>query len=237
MNILNYYSHYYDNFILNVIPEIFKDLLTYGGKYQGNEHVLAYITDEFNYFLKFFNQRLSEFISNVFYADNKTAFTFTSDFSEKEREAALNFLELNAYIKGDQKYLTIKDTLSEYKKDLNHEERIEHIGEMLEKFLRDEIGVDSFMLIAEEVKETFYEIDYIIEKLTENEILHIEHFIFKLFLSLDSQRKEIILACLKAMNKINYNQKLEFCIEKLDDEKGKTVDYSIYGSILKSFEE
>ena len=243
MKVLNYHTLYYDNLVCQVMPDVIKEQIGIANRHKESKVYSEYLQKEFLYLLSFFNDSLLKFVKELNMADNQTIYKFTTEFTEKEREMLVHFIELLSVLLKNGKYMTIKEELDNYLKDLSYEERTKDINDKLDRVINNEVHKDLFMVVAEEIKETFLEVDYLIENVISNVAnseIDIDEdnnsLLFMIYKSLTVEQRDIVdkvLICLKEFSNQPKMKKYqdEFALLK-NGEQGQ----SLFVTVTKSFQ-
>ena len=186
-------------------------------------------------------EEVSEFVKNIYSANNQFIFEFLHKFSFEERKAICSFLEFYALLTGKNDYKTYKEKLELYNKDLNHNERIELINNQLDMILNNEILKSDFIIIAENIKETVYEINYLLESISnlednENNRNNMEPYLLYIYETLSEKNRDIVIKAIKCLMEQNSNQILKIYLEEFENKKNGENKPSIFISIKDAFE-
>ena len=163
---MDHYTLYYEQIVSIFVEKYIKILLDICSRRGNNINFKKKLEDEFELLLKLLREEVSEFVKNIYSANNQFIFAFLHKFSFEERKAICSFLEFYALLTGKNDYKTYKEKLELYNKDLNHNERIELINNQLDMILNHEILKSNFIIVAENIKETVYEINYLLESIS-----------------------------------------------------------------------
>ena len=93
-------------------------------------------------------------------------FKFLNEFSIEERKVICLFLDFYSLLTGKPEFKEYKEKLEVYNKDLSYNERIKLIKEQLDLIIENKILKSKFIIVAENIKETAYEINYLIESIS-----------------------------------------------------------------------
>lgn len=245
MKILDYHTLYYENLVCQVMPEIIKEQIGIANRHQESKVYYEYLNKEFLYLISFFNDSVLKFVKEILYADYQAIYRFTNEFSDKERGMIVQFMELFSVLTKNKRYPSIKDTLQNYLIDLSYEERIKDINDKLDMVVKNEVHKDLFMVVSEEIKESFYEINYLIEQICIN-IQNLEippeeqennSFLFMIYKSLSVGQRDIVEKVLLCISEQKYEKNMKFYQDELALMKNTEQGQSIFSFIKKSFEE
>lgn len=233
--LLAYHTLYYDNLSHDVLVNKIASTTELALANNENKTYINYFEKEMNYLLCYFKESLGVFINKLLYVDNQTVFKFTNEFSDKERDIIVKMLTYKSSLTKDEKYTLMKNELDNYLIDLSHNERIQDIINKLDLVLTQQLDHSLFIALCEYIKETFYEIDYIIEKISAD-CTEIDNFIMKIYLSFDKDKRIIIDKLIQCINETKYNKNLLLYKEEFDKVKDDNVnDFDIYEIIKNSF--
>ena len=205
--LLAYHTLYYDNLSHDVLVNKIASTTELALANNENKTYINYFEKEMNYLLCYFKESLGVFINKLLYVDNQTVFKFTNEFSDKERDIIVKMLIYKSSLTKDEKYTLMKNELDNYLIDLSHNERIQDIINKLDLVLTQQLDHSLFIALCEYIKETFYEIDYIIEKISAD-CTEIDNFIMKIYLSFDKDKRIIIDKLIQCINETKYNKNL-----------------------------
>ena len=109
-------------------------------------------------------------------------------------------------------------------KDLTYNERIKLIKEQLNLILENKILKSNFIIVAENIKETTYEINYLIESISnlednENNRNNFEPYLLYVYETLSPELREITIEALKCLREQSSNSILKLYQEKFEDMK------------------
>ncbi len=102
--------------------------------------------------------------------------------------------------------------------------------------LNNEIIKYMFIITAEEIKETSFEIDYIIDEICSNNEESLTPLVKNLFETINKQEREILIKSLKCIKEQNNSGYIENYIKELEDMKDSPEQNSIFNNISDSFE-
>ena len=198
------------------------------------------LEEEFEFILKLLRNEVGDFVKNINDVNNQFIFKFLSYFSYEERKIICLLLELYSLLQGNDKYKEYKAKLEKYNIDLSYNERVKFINEQLEMILNNEILKSDFINIAENVKETLFEINYLIETIsnidtTENRRVKIEPYLLYIYETLPMELREIVIKILKCLLEQNSNEILKLYEEEFENKKNSEIKTSIFVSIKEAF--
>ena len=236
--ILDYNTMYYEQNLcsfMELYTKIFIDVLSHRND---NENFHKRIEDEFNYLLKFTNEKVGIFIKEINEVDNQSVFHYLNDFSLEERKIICYFLELYAALTKKEKYNDCKKGLEIYCEDLPYNERLKIINTQLDMIISNEALKSDFFKIAQDIKETAYEIDFLIESICQSDenTNEAEPYLLFLFETFSKELREITIKTLKCIREQNNNKVLELYISVFDNKKEDKEKNSIFVSIKEAFE-
>mgnify|MGYP004448532017 CR=1 FL=1 len=122
----------------------------------------------------------------------------------EERNVIGYFLELYAVLTGKEKYNEYKKQLEVYTEDLNYIERLKIINTQLDMIINNEAPKYTFITTVENIKETAFEINYLIEsicQLDEN-TQSTEPYLIYLYETFSKELREITVKSLKCIKTI-----------------------------------
>ena len=239
--ILDHYTLYYEQIVSIFVEKYIKILLDICSRRGNNINFKKKLEDEFELLLKLLREEVSEFVKNIYSANNQFIFEFLHKFSFEERKAICSFLEFYALLTGKNDYKTYKEKLELYNKDLNHNERIELINNQLDMILNNEILKSNFIIVAENIKETVYEINYLLESISnlednENNRNNMEPYLLYIYETLSEKNRDIVIKAIKCLMEQNSNQILKIYLEEFENKKNGENKPSIFISIKNAFE-
>ena len=234
--ITNFQTFYYDIIASNIMEELLNKYIDIAKRHQDNEIFMNKIKDEFIFLVNFFDHSVLKFILELNTIENQTIYQFTNNFTDKERKLICIFLELYSIITRNNRYNDFKDELINYLEDLTYTERLEDINKKLDMILNNEIIKYMFIITAEEIKETTFEIDYIIEEICSNNEESLTPLVKNLFETINLQEREILIKSLKCIKEQNNSGYIENYIKELEDMKDAPEQSSIFNNISDSFE-
>ena len=236
MKIMESKTYYFDDLVVIIMEDILKKLIDIGNRHNDNEIYMKKLSDEFLYYVRFYDNSVLKFILEIKSVENESIYKFTSNFSDKERKIICLFLELYSIITKNKSYNEFNEDLQNYLTDLPYEERLTFINERLNMILENQIIKYMFIITAELIKETSLEIDYIIEEIMNNDEENLSDLIKNLFETLRIPEREILINTLKCIKQQNNNGKIENYIEELEQMKDNEEKQSIYNNVSDSFE-
>ena len=191
--------------------------------------------------LKLLRNEVGEFIKNINTVNNQFIFKFLNNFSIEERKVICIFLEFYSILTGKNEYKEYKENLEMYNKDLSHNERIKLINEQLDMILNNEILKSDFIIIAENIKEAAYEINYLVESISnlednENNRMNLEPYLLFIYETLPLELREITIKTIKCIREQNSNEILKIYQEEFESKKESPKKNSIFISIKEAFE-
>ena len=236
MKIMESKTYYFDDLVVIIMEDILKKLIDIGNRHNDNEIYMKKLSDEFLYYVRFYDNSVLKFILEIKSVENESIYKFTSNFSDKERKIICLFLELYSIITKNKSYNEFNEDLQNYLTDLPYEERLTFINERLNMILENQIIKYMFIITAELIKETSLEIDYIIEEIMNNDEENLSDLIKNLFETLRIPEREILINTLKCIKQQNNNGKIENYIQELEQMKDDEEKTSIYNNVSDSFE-
>ena len=236
MKIMESKTYYFDDLVVIIMEDILTKLIDIGNRHNDNEIYMKKLSDEFLYYVRFYDNSVLKFILEIKSVENESIYKFTSNFSDKERKIICLFLELYSIITKNKSYNEFNEDLQNYLTDLPYEERLTFINERLNMILENQIIKYMFIITAELIKETSLEIDYIIEEIMNNDEENLSDLIKNLFQTLRIPEREILINTLKCIKQQNNNGKIENYIEELEQMKDNEEKQSIYNNVSDSFE-
>ena len=218
------------------MEELLNKYIDIAKRHQDNEIFMNKIKDEFIFLVRFYDNSVLKFILEIKSVENESIYKFTNNFSDKERKLICIFLELYSIITKNNRYNEFKEDLNNYLEDLTYTERLEDINKKLDMILNNEIIKYMFIITAEEIKETTFEIDYIIEEICSNNEESLTPLVKNLFETINLQEREILIKSLKCIKEQNNSGYIENYIKELEDMKDAPEQSSIFNNISDSFE-
>ena len=239
--ILDYHTLYYEQIASAFFEEYIKIYIDICQRKSNNINFKKKLENDFEFMLKLLRDEVGEFIKNIKSANNQFLFKFLNNFSIEERKVICIFLEFYSLLTGKSEYKEYKESLEKYNKDLSHNERIKLINEQLDMLLNNEILKSDFITIAENIKETAYEINYLIESIcnledNDNNRTNLEPYLLYIYQSLSPELREITIKTLKCIREQNSNFILKLYQEEFENKKDSEKKESIFVSIKDAFE-
>ena len=236
--ILDYHTMYYEQNACAFIEEYLKIYLDICPRRNNNEHFHKRLEDDYNYLLKYFNDSIGVFIEEIHDVNNQFVYQFLNNFSIDERKAICLFLELYAALKNRDIYNSFKDRLQSYVEDLTYNDRIKMINNQLDMIINNEIVKSTFMTTAEDIKETAYEINYLIESITtlDDKVDYVEPYLIYLYETFPKELKEITIKTIKCIREQNTNKVIGLYFEEFEKKLKKPSKPSIFISVKEAFE-
>jgi hypothetical protein len=240
-NIIDYHTLYYEQIVSAFFEEYIKIYIDICQRKSSNVNFKKKLEDDFEFMLKLLREEVGEFVKNIKSANNQFLFKFLNNFSIEERKVICIFLEFYSLLTGKNEYKDYKESLEKYNKDLSHNERIKLINEQLEMILNNEILKSDFIIIAENIKEATFEINYLIESIcnledNENNRTNIEPYLLYIYETLSPELREITIKTLKCIREQNSNFVLKLYQEEFENKKDSGKKESIFVSIKDAFE-
>ena len=235
--ILDYHTMYYEQNASAFMEEYLKIYLDICSRWTDNECYHKRLEEDFNYLLKYFNDSLETFIKEIHDVNNQFVYQFLNKFSIDERKAICLFLEFYAALTKKDIYNNFKDRLQTYIEDLSYKDRIKMINNQLDMILNNEIIKSSFMTTAEDIKETAFEINYLIESITtiDDSVNTVEPYLIYLYETFPRELKEITIKTIKCIREQNTNK----IIGLYADEFEKNLENSkpsFFISVIQAFD-
>ena len=236
--ILDYHTMYYEQNACAFMEEYLKIYLDICSRRNNNEHFHKRLEDDYNYLLKYFNDSIGVFIAEIHDVNNQFVYQFLNNFSIDERKAICLFLELYAALKNRDIYNSFKDRLQSYVEDLTYNDRIKMINNQLDMIINNEIVKSTFMTTAEDIKETAYEINYLIESITtlDDKVDYVEPYLIYLYETFPKELKEITIKTIKCIREQNTNKVIGLYFEEFEKKLKKPSKPSIFISVKEAFE-
>ena len=236
--ILDYHTMYYEQNACAFMEEYLKIYLDICSRRNNNEHFHKRLEDDYNYLLKYFNDSIGVFIEEIHDVNNQFVYQFLNNFSIDERKAICLFLELYAALKNRDIYNSFKDRLQSYVEDLTYNDRIKIINNQLDMIINNEIVKSTFMTTAEDIKETAYEINYLIESITtlDDKVDYVEPYLIYLYETFPKELKEITIKTIKCIREQNTNKVIGLYFEEFEKKLKKPSKPSIFISVKEAFE-
>ena len=236
--ILDYHTMYYEQNACAFMEEYLKIYLDICSRRNNNEHFHKRLEDDYNYLLKYFNDSIGVFIEEIHDVNNQFVYQFLNNFSIDERKAICLFLELYAALKNRDIYNSFKDRLQSYVEDLTYNDRIKMINNQLDMIINNEIVKSTFMTTAEDIKETAYEINYLIESITtlDDKVDYVEPYLIYLYETFPKELKEITIKTIKCIREQNTNKVIGLYFEEFEKKLKKPSKPSIFISVKEAFE-
>ena len=236
--ILDYHTMYYEQNACAFMEEYLKIYLDICSRRNNNEYFHKRLEDDFYYLLKYFDESLSIFIKEIHDVNNQFVYQFLNNFSIDERKAICLFLELYASLTKKELYNNFKDRLQIYIEDLLYKDRIKMINNQLDMILNNEIIKSTFMTTAEDIKETAYEINYLIESIAslDDSINTTEPYLIYLYETFPKELREITIKTIKCIREQNSNKIIELYFKEFEKKLNSKNKPSIFISIKEAFE-
>ena len=239
-NILDYHTLYYEQIVAAFLQEYIKILLDICSRKINDINYKKKLEEEFEFILKLLRNEVGEFVKNINDVNNQFIFQFLSYFSYEERKIICLLLELYSLLQGNDKYKEYKAKLEKYNIDLSYNERVKFIDEQLDMILNNEILKSDFINIAENIKETLFEINYLIESIsnidtTESSRVNIEPYLLYIYETLPMELREIVIKIIKCLLEQNSNEILKLYEEEFENKKNSEIKTSIFVSIKEAF--
>ena len=240
-NILDYHTLYYEQIVAAFLQEYIKILLDICSRKINDINYKKKLEEEFEFIVKLLRNEVGEFVKNINDVNNQFIFQFLSYFSYEERKIICLLLELYSLLQGNDKYKEYKAKLEKYNIDLSYNERVKFIDEQLDMILNNEILKSDFINIAENIKETLFEINYLIESIsnidtTESSRFNIEPYLLYIYETLPMELREIVIKIIKCLLEQNSNEILKLYEEEFENKKNSEIKTSIFVSIKEAFE-
>ena len=240
-NILDYHTLYFEQIVSAFFEEYMKIYLDVCQRKINDICFKKKLEEDFEYMLKLLRNEVGDFIKNINEANNQFIFKFLNNFSIEERRVICIFLEFYSLLTGKNEYKEYKNKLEIYNKDLSYKERIKLINEQLDMILNNEILKSDFIIIAENIKESAYEINYLVESVSnlednENNKTNLEPYLLHIYESLPLELREITIKTIKCIREQNSNEILKLYQEEFENKKDSEKKENIFISIKDSFE-
>ena len=199
------------------------------------------LEENFEFMLKLLRNEVGVFIKEINEVNNEFIFKFLNEFVIEERKVICLFLDFYSLLTGKQEYKEYKEKLESYNKDLTYNERIQLIKEQLNLILENKILKSNFIIVAENIKETTYEINYLIESISnlednENNRNNFEPYLLYVYETLSPELREITIEALKCLREQSSNSILKLYQEKFEDMKDSDKKQSLFISIKDAFQ-
>lgn len=235
--ILDYHTLYYEQNACAFMEEYLKIYLDICSRRINNEIFRKRLENDFDYLLKFFNEPIEIFIKEIHDVDNRFIYQFLNKFSIDERKVICLFLEFYSALTQKSKYNDFKDRLQAYIEDLTYNERLKIINNQLDMILNNEVIKSTFMTTAEDIKETAYEINYLIESISalDDNVDYVEPYLIYLYETFPKELKEITLKTIKCIREQNTNKIIGLYYNEFEKKLGKSRP-SFFISVKQAFE-
>lgn len=235
--ILDYHTLYYEQNACAFMEEYLKIYLDICSRRNNNEHFHKRLENDFNYLLKYFNESLDIFIKEIHDVNNQFIYKFLNNYSIDERKVICLFLELYSALTQKSKYNDFKNRLEIYVKDLKYSERIKLINDQLDMILNNEVIKSTFMTTAEDIKETAYEINYLIESISalDDNVNSVEPYLIYLYETFPKELKEITIKTIKCIREQNTNKIIGLYYDEFEKKINKKRP-SFFISVKQAFE-
>jgi hypothetical protein len=239
--ITEHYTLYYEQIVCIFLEEYIKILSDICSRKNSNTNFKKKLEEEFELLLKLLRNEVGEFIKNIYTVNNQFLFKFLNNFSLEERKSVCILLEFYALLTGKNEYKEFKEKLEVYNKDLSYNERIQLINNQLDMILNNEILKSNFIIVAENIKETVYEINYLLESISnlednENNRNNMEPYLLYIYETLSEKNRDIVIKAIKCLMEQNSNQILKIYLEEFENKKNGENKPSIFISIKNAFE-
>ena len=232
--ISNKNTFYFDNILFILMNELLDDYISIANRMKNNEIYKQKLNEDFLYLISFYNSDVLKFIKNISNTENQIIFKFVNEFNEKERKIMIKFLEFYSILQNDEKYLNFKDDLQNYINDEYYVDRIENINNELDLLLANQMQKYMFIIVAEKVKETIFEIDYLIEKIFDSD--EINNMLIYIYKTLDLNEKNIVIKLVKCLKEQNSIQILNDYLNAFEENKLFKEDDNIFEHVKNSLE-
>ena len=235
--ILDYHTLYYEQNACAFMEEYLKIYLDICSRRINNEIFRKRLENDFDYLLKFFNEPIEIFIKEIHDVNNRFIYQFLNKFSIDERKVICLFLEFYSALTQKSKYNDFKDKLQAYIEDLTYNERLKIINNQLDMILNNEVIKSTFMTTAEDIKETAYEINYLIESISalDDNVDYVEPYLIYLYETFPKELKEITLKTIKCIREQNTNKIIGLYYNEFEKKLGKSRP-SFFISVKQAFE-
>ena len=240
-NILDYHTLYYEQIVAEFFQNYIKIYLDIGERKMNEINYKKKLEENFEFMLKLLRNEVGVFIKEINEVNNEFIFKFLNEFSIEERKVICLFLDFYSLLTGKQEYKEYKEKLESYNKDLTYNERIQLIKEQLNLILENKILKSNFIIVAENIKETTYEINYLIESISnlednENNRNNFEPYLLYVYETLSPELREITIEALKCLREQSSNSILKLYQEKFEDMKDSDKKQSLFISIKDAFQ-
>ena len=240
-NILDYQTLYYEQIVSSFLEEYIKIFLDICSKKINDINYKKKLEEEFDLILKLLRDDVGEFVKNINNVNNQFIFKFLNNFSLEERKAICYILEFYSLLTGKSEYKEYKENLEKYNEDLSYDQRIKLINNQLDMILNNEISKSDFIIIAENIKEAAFEINYLIESISnlennENNRNNIEPYLLYIYETLPLELKEIVIKIIKCLREQSSNEILKIYQEEFENKKNSESKTSVFVNIKDAFE-
>ena len=236
--ILDYHTMYYEQNACAFMEEYLKIYLDICSRRTNNQYFHKRLQDDFDYLLKYFNDSIGIFIKEIHDINNQFIYQFLNNFSIDERKAICLFLEFYAALTKKDIYNIFKDRLQIYIEDLTYKDRIKMINNQLDMIINNEIIKSTFMTTAEDIKETVYEINYLIESISnlDDSVTKVEPYLIYLYETFPKELKEITIKTIKCIREQNTNKIIGVYFKEFEKKLKERSKPSFFISVKQAFE-
>ena len=239
-NILDYHTLYYEQIVSEFFQNYLQIYLDICQRKINENNYKKKLEEDFEYMLKLSRNEVGEFIKEINEVNNEFIFKFLNEFSIEERKVICLFLDFYSLLTGKPEYKEYKEKLEVYNKDLSYNERIKLIKEQLDLIIENKILKSKFIIVAENIKETAYEINYLIESISnlednENNRNNLEPYLLYVYETLPLELREITIEALKCLREQSSNSIMKLYQEKFENMKDSDKKQSLFISIKDAF--
>ena len=236
-NILDYHTLYYEQLAASFLEEYIKLFLDICVRRKNNIYFKKRMEEEFIYLMKFVKNDIYDFVVNINSVNNQTIFKFLNNFSSEERRIIGKFLQFYALLQENNKYNEYQQNLEIYNKDLNYKERIKLINEQLDMILNNEMQKSDFIIVSENIKETAYEINYLMDKISEvGNSDEMEPYLLYIYETLSIDLRNIVIKIIKCIREQNSYKILKLYQEEFERKLNDRQKQNIFIGIKEAFE-
>ena len=235
--ILDYHTLYYEQNACAFMEEYLKIYLDICSRRNNNEYFHKRLEDDYHYLLKFFNESIDVFIKEISDVNNQFIYQFLNYFSLDERKIICLFLEFYAALNQSTRYNDFKNKLQAYVEDLTYNERLNIINNQLDMIINNEVVKSTFMTTAEDIKETAYEINYLIESICalDDNVDYVEPYLLYLYETFPKELKEITIKTIQCIREQNTNKVIKLYFDEFNEKIRKSRP-SFFISVKQAFE-
>ena len=236
--ISEFHTLYYEQNACAFIQEHLKYYIDICKRRGDSENFHKRLEAEYNYLISYFDDSIKSYIDHIQSVDNEFIYRFINDFSIEERNVLCLFLEFYSMLTKQEKYKEYKDTLLKYTNDLNYQERIQLIKDELDMQLNNQDNKSHFMITAENIKETIYEVNYLIETISslDENTTDTEPYLIYIYQTLSKDLREITIKTIQCIKEQNSNKVINLYLKEFENMLDNDSKQNIFIAIREAFD-